>query len=160
MSNSCCTGCCSCLLVVVLVHDMSLQLVRLEKSQGLHCSMNSILQIVDSLRPDELIWLHAYMTGRVHALMPATHLQMSGRPMGTQSRVPEAAASVSSEQSAPPRGLGMAYLTPTCGATCSTCGRRACQVTTPHDDHVCFACEQQALRQQQRLVESESESCG
>ena len=31
---------------------------------------------------------------------------------------------------------------------------------TPHDDHVCFACEQQALRQQQKLVESESESCG
>ena len=30
--------------------------------------MNSILQLVDSLRPDELIWLHAYMTGRVHAL--------------------------------------------------------------------------------------------
>ena len=48
--------------------------------------MNSILQLVDSLRPDELIWLHAYMTGRVHALMPATHLQMSGRPMGAQSR--------------------------------------------------------------------------
>ena len=122
--------------------------------------MNSILQLVDSLRPDELIWLHAYMTGRVHALMPATHLQMSGRSMGAQSSVPEAAASVSSERSTPPRGLGMAYLTPTCGATCSTCGRRACQVTTPHDDHVCFACEQQALRQQQKLVESESESCG
>ena len=33
--------------------------------------------------------------------------------------------------------LSMAYLTPTCGATCSTCGRRACQATTPHDDHVC-----------------------
>ena len=110
--------------------------------------MNGILQLVDSLRPDELIWLHAYMTGQVH-----------GRPMDTQSRVPEAAASASSEQSAPPRGLGMAYLTPTCGATCSMCGRRACQVTTPHEDHVCFACEQQALRQQQRLVESESESC-
>ena len=122
--------------------------------------MNRILQLVDSLRPDELIWLHAYMTGRVHALMPATHLQMSGRPMSTPSSVPEAAASVSSERSTPPRGLGMAYLTPTCGATCSTCGRRACQVTTPHDDHVCFACEQQALRQQQKLVESESESCG
>ena len=134
---------------------MSLQLVRLEESQGLHCSMNSILQLVDSLRPDELIWLHAYMTGRVHALMPATHLQMSGRSMSTQSSVPEAAASVSSERSVS-RGLGMAYLTPTCGATCSTCGRRACQVTTPHDDHVCVACEQQALRQQQRLVESES----
>ena len=96
---------------VVLVHDISLQLVWLEKSQGLHGSMNSILQLVDSLRPDELIWLHAYMTGRVHALMPATHLPMSGRPMDTQSRVPEAAASASSEQSAPPRGLGMAYLT-------------------------------------------------
>ena len=77
---------------------MSLQLVWLEKSRGLHGSMNSILQLVDSLRPDELIWLHAYMTGRVHALMPATHLQMSGRPMGTQSRVPEAAVSGSSEQ--------------------------------------------------------------
>ena len=107
-----------------------------------------------------VIWLHAYMTGRVHALMPATHLQMSGRSMGTQSSVPEAAASVSSERSTLPRGLGMAYLTPTCGATCSTCGRRACQVTTPHDDHVCFACEQQSVRQQQKLVESESESCG
>ena len=68
--------------------------------------------------------VHVYMTGRVHALMPATHLQMSGRPMSTPSSVP---------------GLGMAYLTPTCGATCSTCGRRACQATTPHDDHVCFA---------------------
>ena len=113
--------------------------------------MNSILQLVDSLRPDELIWLHAYMTGRVHALMPATHLQMSGRSMSTPSSMPEAAASVSSERSTPPRGLGMA---------CSTCGRRACQATTPHDDHVCFACEQQALRQQQKLVESESESCG
>ena len=90
------------------------------------------------------------MTGRVHALMPATHLQMSGRSMGTQSSVPEAAASVSSERSTPPRALGMAYLTPTCGAT----WRRACQVTTPHDDHVCFACDQQALRQQ-KLVESE-----
>ena len=54
----------------------------------------------------------------------------------------------------------VAYLTSTCGATCSTCGRRACQATTPHDDHVCFACEQQAVRQQQKLVESESESCG
>ena len=54
--------------MVVLVHDLSLQLVWLEKSQGLHGSMNSILQLVDSLRPDELIWLHAYMTGRVHAL--------------------------------------------------------------------------------------------
>ena len=160
MRNSCCTGCCSGRLVVVLVHDVSLQLARLEKSLSLHCSMNSILQLVDSLRPDELIWLHAYMTGRVHALMPATHLQMSGRSMGSQSSVPEAVASVSSERSTPPRGLGMAYLTPTCGATCSTCGRRACQVTNPHDDHVCFACEQQALRQQQKLVESESESCG
>ena len=80
-------------------------------------------------------------------------------PAASSTRVPEAAASASSEQSAPPRGLGMAYLTPTCGATCSMCGRRACQVTTPHEDHVCFACEQQALRQQQRLVESESESC-
>ena len=68
--------CCSCLLVVVLVHDMSLQLVWLEKSQGLQGSMNSILQLIDSLRPDELIWLHAHMTGRVHALMPATHLQI------------------------------------------------------------------------------------
>ena len=56
--------------------------------------MNSILQLVDSLRPDELIWSHAYMTGRVHALMPATHLQMSGLSMGTQSSVPKAAASV------------------------------------------------------------------
>ena len=92
---------------------MSLQLVWLEKSRSLRGFMNSILQLVDSLRPDELIWLHAYMTGRVHALMPATHLQMSGRPMGAQSRVPEAAASVSSEQSTPPRG---AYLTPTCGS--------------------------------------------
>ena len=63
---------------------MSLQLVRPEKSQGLHCS-NSILQLVVSLRSDEVIWLHAYMTGRVHALMPATHLQMSGQSMGTQS---------------------------------------------------------------------------
>ena len=100
----------SCPLVVVLnlVHDMSLQLVWLEKSHGLHGSMNSILQLVDSLRPDELIWLHAYMTGRVHALMPATHLQMSGRPMGTQSRVPEAAVSGSSEQNAPPvRATGL-----------------------------------------------------
>ena len=85
---------------------------------------------------------------------------MSGRSIGTQSSVSEAAASVSSEWSAPPRGLGMAYLTPTCGATCSTCGRRACQVMALHDDHMCFACEQQVLRQQQRLVESESESCG
>ena len=160
MRNACCTGCCLGRLIVVLVHNESLQLARLEKSQSLHRTMNSILQLVDSLRPDELIWLHAYMTGRVHALMPATHLQMSGRPMSTPSSVPEAAASVSSERSTPPRGLGMAYLTPTCGATCSTCGRRACQVTTPHDDHVCFACEQQALRQQQKLVESESESCG
>ena len=67
---------------------MSLQLVWLEKIGGLRCSMNSILQLVDSLRPDELIWLHAYLTGRVHALMPATHLQMSGRPMGAQSRGP------------------------------------------------------------------------
>ena len=160
MRNTCCTGCCLGRLIVVLVHNESLQLARLEKSQSLHRTMNSILQLVDSLRPDELIWLHAYMTGRVHALMPATHLQMSGRPMSTPSSVPEAAASVSSERSTPPRGLGMAYLTPTCGATCSTCGRLACQVTTPHDDHVCFACEQQALRQQQKLVESESESCG
>ena len=30
---------------------------QLEKSQSLHCTMNSILQLVDSLRPDELIWL-------------------------------------------------------------------------------------------------------
>ena len=73
--------------------------------------MNSILQLVDSLRPDELIWLHAYMTGRVHALI-ATHLQMSGGSMSTPSSVQEAAASVSSERSTPPRGLGMAYLTP------------------------------------------------
>ena len=35
------------------------------------------------------------------------------------------------------------YLTPTCGDTCRMCGRRACQVTTLHDDYVCFACEQQ-----------------
>ena len=149
---------------------MSLQLVWLEKIGGLRCSMNSILQLVDSLRPDELIWLHAYLTGRVHALMPATHLQMSGRPMGAQSRGPDAAemmntssrgqaASVPSEHSTPPRGLGEVYLTPTCGDTCRMCERRACQVTTPHDDHVCFACEQQTLRQRQRLVESESESC-
>ena len=82
--NACCTGCCLGRLIVVLVHNESLQLARLEKSQSLHCTMNSILQRVDSLRPDELIWLHAYMTGRVHALMPATHLQMSGRSMGTQ----------------------------------------------------------------------------
>ena len=95
---------------------MSLQLVWLVQSRGLRGSMNSTLQLVDSLRPDELIWLHAYMTGRVHALMPATHLQMSGRPMGTQARVPEAATSVSCEQSTPPRGLRMAYLTPTCGS--------------------------------------------
>ena len=64
-----------------------------------------------------------YMTGRVHALMPATHLQMSGRPMGAQSRGPDAAetmntssrgqaTSVSSEQSTPPRGLGMVYTRP------------------------------------------------
>ena len=99
-----------------------------------HRTMNSILQLVDSLRPDELIWLHAYMTGRGHALMPATHLQMSGRPVSTPSSVPEAAASVSSERSTPPRGLGMAYLTPTCGATCSACGRRACQ----GDDSPCM----------------------
>ena len=62
--NACCTGCCLGRLIVVLLHYESLQLARLEKS-----------------RPDELIWLHAYMTGRVHALMPATHLQMSGRSM-------------------------------------------------------------------------------
>ena len=113
MRNACCTGCCPGRLIVVLVHNVSLQLARLEESQSLHCTMNSILQLVDSLRPDELIWLHAYMTGRVHALMPATHLQMSARSMGTQSSVPEAAAGVSSERSTPPRGLGMAYLTPT-----------------------------------------------
>ena len=83
---------------------------RLEKSQSLHRTMNSILQLVDSLRPDELIWLHAYMTGRVHALMPATHLQMSGGSMGTQSSVPEAAASVSSERSTPPRGVKNRFL--------------------------------------------------
>ena len=53
--------------------------------------MNSILQLVDSLRPDELIWLHAYLAGRVHALMPATRLQVSGRPVGTNLRGPEAA---------------------------------------------------------------------
>ena len=70
---------------------MSLQLAWLECIGGLLCSMNSILQLVDSLRPDELIWLHSYLTGRVHALMPATHLQMSGRPMGAQSRGPDAA---------------------------------------------------------------------
>ena len=77
--------------------------------------------------------------------------------MNTSSR--GQAASVPSEHSTPPRGLGEVYLTPTCGDTCRMCERRACQVTTPHDDHVCFACEQQTLRQRQRLVESESESC-
>ena len=96
-------------------------------------------------------------------LEPNFHtLQMSGRPMGAQSRGPGAAGmmnpssrghatSAPSEQSTPPRGLGAAYLTPTCGDTCHMCERRACQVTTPHDDHVCFACEQQILRQRQRF---------
>ena len=41
--------------------------------------MNSILQLVDSLRPDELIWLHVHLAGQVHALMPAIRLQVSGR---------------------------------------------------------------------------------
>ena len=118
--------------------------------------MNSILQLVDSLRPDELIWLHAYMTGRVHA-PPSNVRSANGRAVQGCASSRGQAASVSSEQSTPPRGL--VYLTPTCGDTCRLCGRRACQVTTPHDDHVCFACEQQTRRQQQRLVESESESC-
>ena len=156
MRNSCCTGCCSGRLIVVLVHDVSLQPARLEKSQSLHCTMNSILQLVDSLRPDELIWLHAYMTGRVHALMPATHLQMSGRSMGTQSSVPEAATEYTSKR--PRYGILDPYLWSHMQYMRAT--GLSCQVTTPHDDHVCFACEQQALRQQQKLVESESESCG
>ena len=117
-----------------------------------------------------LLLLSTLLLPRCMIYVFAADLQMSGRPMGTQARGPDAAemmntssrgqaASVSSEQSTPPRGLGSVYLTPTCGDTCRMCGRRACQVTTPHDDHVCFACEQQTLRQQQRLVESESESC-
>ena len=69
---------------------MPLQLAWLECIGGFPFSMNSILQLVDSLRPDELIWLHAYLTGRVHALMPATRLQVSGRPMGTHPRGPDA----------------------------------------------------------------------
>ena len=149
---------------------MPLQLAWLECIGGLIFSMNSILQLVDSLRPDELIWLHAYLTGRVHALMPATHLQMSGRPMGAQSRGPDAtemmnpplrehATGAPSEHSTLPGGLGAVYLTPTCGDTCRLCGRRACQVTNPHDDHVCFPCEQQLLRQRHRQAESESGSC-
>ena len=91
---------------------------------------------------EKKIWLHVYLTDRVHAL--TTHLQMSGRPMGAQSRGPDAAemmntssrgqaASVPSEHSTPPRGLGAVYLTPTCGDTCRMCERRACQVTTRHD---------------------------
>ena len=69
---------------------MSLQLTWLECIGVFPFSMNSILQLVDSLRPDELIWLHAYLAGRVHALMPATRLQVSGRPMGTHLRGPDA----------------------------------------------------------------------
>ena len=43
--DSCCTGCWSGRLIVVLVHNVSLQLARLEKSQSLPCTMNSILQL-------------------------------------------------------------------------------------------------------------------
>ena len=39
---------------------MSLQLAWLECIGGLF-SMNSILQLVDRLRPDELMWLHTYL---------------------------------------------------------------------------------------------------
>ena len=79
--------CCSHPPVLAQVHVLPLQLAWLECIGGLLFSMNSTLQLVDSLRPDELIWLHAYLTGRVHALMPATHRQMSGRPMDTGGRM-------------------------------------------------------------------------
>ena len=39
--NAWCTGCCLGRLIVVLLHTESLQLARLEKSQSLHCTMNS-----------------------------------------------------------------------------------------------------------------------
>ena len=55
-------------------------------------------------------------------------------------------------------GLEAMHLTPTCGDTCQLCRRRACQVTDHHDDHVCFPCEQQLLRQRHRQTESESGS--
>ena len=68
MSNSCSTGllllsfgCClgaRYVLAAGLARDKS----------RLYGSMNSVLQLVGSLRPNELIWLHAYMTGSLRLL--------------------------------------------------------------------------------------------
>ena len=44
--------------------------------------MNVLLRQLDGLRPDELVWLHAYLTGRVHALTPATYPPVPLRPGG------------------------------------------------------------------------------
>ena len=36
---------------------------------------------------------------------------------------------------------------PACAERCRYCRKRACHESRPHDDHICFPCEQQQLRQ-------------